>query len=210
MLGIIIGSWTCNYLYVRRLNWIYEKPDGVQPPACSNMVNTLMNKFKPNVWTRYDWSVFSSLTRYNQFLFFCFVCLGIDCMNFFLKFILWVPANHNLVLFRVFIWAFGCIASAKEYFEFISNKHCKRGGPYVWLPVLALGVEFSITFKFGREMFVEPFPWYVKVMWTILGTLLLAGGVYAYSNGCKQIKRERHDPQDPRIDIEPVYAKKNN
>jgi hypothetical protein len=60
-------------------------------------------------------------------------------MNFFLKFILWVPADHKILGVCVFIWAFGSIAFAKENYEFISNKYCKRVGPYVWVNSIALG-----------------------------------------------------------------------
>ncbi len=110
---------------------------------------TLAKKFKPNVWTKYDWSVFSNLTRFNQFLFYCFLCLGIDCMNFFLKYILWIPASHNLLLARLCVWAVICIPASKEFYEFISNKHCKRVGAFVWMMCFNLGVEFSISIKFG-------------------------------------------------------------
>lgn len=96
-------------------------------------------------------------------------------MNFFLKYILWIPANHNILAVRVFMWGFGTIASAKEYYEFISNKNCKRLGPYLWVPFLTLGVEFSIAIKFGSSMFSEPFPWYVVLMWTIIFGFLLLG-----------------------------------
>jgi Phosphatidyl serine synthase len=156
----MLGAWTCNYLYMRELHWIYTKPHEQLAP-CKSKVQTLINKFKPNVWTRYDWSIFGSVKRYNQILFFCVFCLGIDCMNFFLKFILWVPADHKILAVRVFMWAFGSIACAKEYYEFISNKYCKRVGPYVWVNSLSLGVELSIVIKFGSTMFTSPFPWYV-------------------------------------------------
>ena len=196
---------------MRRMNWIYDKPDHSHSAPCSNKMITFVNKFRPNVWTRYDWSVFSSLTRYNQFLFYCFICLGIDCMNFFNKFILWVPANHKLLSVRLFIWAFTCIAASKEYFEFISNKHCKRVGPFVWLSCLCLGVEFSITFKFGYEMFTTPFPWYVKIMWSVIGSLVAMGAVYAYQNGKKKEEAKTIDLMDPAIDVEVLYeeSKKN-
>jgi phosphatidylserine synthase 2 len=208
-LGIYLGALSCNYLYVRRMNWIYDKPDqqASMAPQCSNKVATFVRKFSPNVWTKYDWSVFSTATRYNQFLFYCFFCLGIDCMNFFMKFILFVPADHTLLKARLFIWACVSIAASKEYYEFISNRHCKRVGPFVWLACLCLGVEFSITIKFGRQMFTTPFPWYVQLMWAVIGSLMLAGWAYSYSNGRKQEKEEkRFDPQEPTIDIEPIYA----
>ena len=138
-------------------------------------------------------------------------------MNFFLKFILWVPANHKILSIRLFIWAFTSLAASKEYYEFISNKHCKRVGPFFWVGSFCLGVEFSIAFKFGYSMFTAPFPWYVQIMWAILGCLILLGGIYAYTNEKFNKKYEKieedkrpYDPQEPSIDIELIYAKKNN
>jgi hypothetical protein len=70
-------------------------------------------------------------------------------MNFFLKYILWIPASHNLLLARLCVWAVICIPASKEFYEFISNKHCKRVGAFVWMMCFNLGVEFSISIKFG-------------------------------------------------------------
>jgi phosphatidylserine synthase 2 len=178
-------------------------------------MQVLVDKFRPNVWTRYDWSMFKNLKRYNQILFFCFFCLSIDCMNFFLKFILWIPADHKILMVRVAMWAFGSIASAKEYYEFISNKNCKRVGPFVWLLSFAIGVELSIVIKFGSSMFTEPFPWYVVLMWTFIFGLILFGQGLAFYNQLNKKKQETEESegynlQDPAIDIEPVYDNKKN
>ena len=144
-------------------------------------------------------------------LYFCFFCLGVDCMNFFLKYILWIPADHKILMVRLFFWAFGSIACAKEYYEFISNRNCKRVGPYLWMLNLALGVEFSIAIKFGFSMFTEPFPWYVQLMWAVISVLLTIGQIYSLVNQLKKKDEEKPmDLQEPTIDIEPVYAKKNN
>jgi phosphatidylserine synthase 2 len=85
-------------------------------------VKTFVEKFKPNVWTRYNWGVFNSLTSYGAVLFYCFFVLAVDCNNFFLKFILWVPPDHKVLSVRLAIWAFSAIAATKEYYEFITNK----------------------------------------------------------------------------------------
>ena len=172
------------------------------------------------MWTRYNWSIFGSTKRYSQILFFCAFCLGIDCMNFFLKYILWVPADHKILGVRVFMWAFGSIACAKEYYEFISNKYCKRVGPYVWVNSLALGVEFSIVVKFESTMFTAPFPWYVQVMWACISVLVLIGYGIAFINETSKKGKsvdvitqseKAFDPQEPTIDIEPIFdSKKNN
>lgn len=152
------GAYMCNYLYVKRLSWIYTKPQLALVAPCQSKVKTFVRKFKPNVWTKHDWSVFESPKRYFQVLLFCFFGVGVDVMNFFLKYILWIPANHKILMVRLFIWAFGSIATAKEYYEFITNKNCKRVGPWVWLSSFALAIELSIAVKFGMPMFTQPFP----------------------------------------------------
>lgn len=50
MLGIILGAYTCNYLYVSRMNWIYVKPQTPMVKPCTDKVTALIEKFKPNVW----------------------------------------------------------------------------------------------------------------------------------------------------------------
>jgi phosphatidylserine synthase 2 len=108
--------------------------------------------------------------------------LAVDCNNFFLKYILWVPPEHKILSTRVAIWAFSAIAATKEFYEFASNPYCKRVGPFIWLTTFTLLIESSIVFKFGATMFTAPFPWYVQLMWSVIGALLFAGGVFAYSN----------------------------
>jgi hypothetical protein len=112
------------------------------------------------------------------------------------------------------MWAFGSIACAKEYYEFVSNKYCKRVGPYVWVNSLALGVELSIVFKFGSTIFTTPFPWYVQLMWGIISLLVLIGyGIAFINESSKKNKNadvitqseKAFDPQDPDIDIEPIF-----
>jgi phosphatidylserine synthase 2 len=160
-LGIVLGSYTCNYLYVQRLNWIYVKPSQHQPNPCPGKIMNAIEKLKPNVWARYDWQSFSSRIKYMAVIFYCFFVLSVDCNNFFLKFILWVPAEHDILKFRLAIWAFSAIAASKEYYEYMSNPYCYKFGPFVWLTCMTLLVEFSIIVKFGIHMFSEPFPWYV-------------------------------------------------
>jgi phosphatidylserine synthase 2 len=182
MLGIVLGAYTCNYLYVGRLNWIYKKNKDLENTQCESKIKVFFEKFKPNVWAKYDWGFFKTLHRYLAVLFYCFFVLAVDCNNFFLKFIVWVPPEHKILQVRLAIWAFSAIAATKEFYEYFSNPYCKRVGPFIWLTCFTLLVEFSIIVKFGSDMFVEPFPWYVKLMWTVIGILVLIGGAIAYRN----------------------------
>lgn len=120
-LGIVLGVYTCNYLYVSRLNWIYTKPSITQNPSQQSKLTVFIEKFKPNVWTRYNWDSFSNLNRYFAIIFYCSFVLAVDCNNFFLKFIMWVPPDHKILSVRLCIWAFSAIAATKEFYEFITN-----------------------------------------------------------------------------------------
>ncbi len=54
-------------------------------------------------------------------------------------------------------------------------------------------------------MFHNPFPGYVKVMWVVIVTLLLAGGIMSYIRGKKIKEKEHFNPYNPEVEIEPFY-----
>lgn len=122
---------------------------------------------------------------------------------------MWVPPDHDILKVRLAVWAFSGIAATKEYYEYIQNKHCKRIGPFIWLAGFTLLAEFSIIVKFGMSMFTAPFPNYVIAIWTVLGSGIVLGGVYAYSNGLN-LKEESENLADPSIDIELIKKKKTD
>ena len=136
---------------------------------------------------------------------FIIVCLFIDCNNFFLKFVLWVPAEHDLLKYRVALWGFCALATSKEWYEFVSNEYCHRLGPFVWLTFYTVSVETMTVIKCSEGQFTEAFPWYVKVIWVFLA--LAFGGLtsIAYANGQKQaaLKQEgaEFNPYNPDLDI---------
>ena len=111
-------------------------------------------------------------------------------MNFFMKYVLWVGAESDLLKGRVFIWAFSAIATSKEFFEFIDDPNSKRVGPFLWLSSYTIFIEYSIWFKFSRGLFDDAvFPWYVKIIFVVYGSLVLMGAIYAYLNGQKSKKQ---------------------
>jgi len=112
--------YTCEYLYVSNLNWIYTKPGQQERPQCGK-IQSFFEKFKPNVWAKYNWDAFSNLNRYFSIIFYCTFVLAVDCNNFFLKFILWIPPENKLLQVRIALWAFSAIAATKEFYEFTTN-----------------------------------------------------------------------------------------
>lgn len=132
-------------------------------------------------------------------------CLTIDCNNFFLKFVLWVPPEHDLLKYRVALWGLAAIPTSKEWYEFISNEHCHRLGPFGWCMLLGASVETMIVYKFGRTEFTEPFPLYVKIIWSIIGTIYTYLFITAWrnqiSNSKLSEKKAAYNPYNPQISI---------
>jgi hypothetical protein len=181
MFGIILGAITIKYAGVSRINWIYKKPTTKTHREANPMLRAL-SKFKPEVLTTYEWATFDSLKRYLQVCFYVFFVLSVDAMNFFLKFVLWIGAESDLLKARVAIWGFSAIITSKEYFEYLDDPNCKRVGPFFWLSCYTLFIEYSIWFKFSRGLFDAPFPWYVQVIFIVYFGTVILGGVYSYMN----------------------------
>lgn len=182
MLGIILGAWTMKYMGVSRLNWIYKKPTG-KNDNLSPMANAMV-KFRPDVMSTYNWQMFTNLKRYCQVLFYIWFVLSVDSMNFFVKYVLWVPAESDLLKARVAIWACAAIITSKEFFEYVDDPNCKRVGPFFWLACYTIGIEYMIWFKFaiGYVEFI-PFPIGVKIIHLVYTIIIIVGGIYAYING---------------------------
>lgn len=127
-------------------------------------------------------------------------------MNFFLKYVLWISAESDLCKARVAIWAFSAIVTTKEFYIFCDDPNCKRVGPFFWLSTYTLFIEYSIWFKFSRGLFDEPFPLYVKVINLAYFSLVIAGGLYAYSNGQQLSRKKAYNTIDPEVQVESTKA----
>ena len=144
-----------------------------------------------------------------------FICtvLLIDCNNFFLKFVLWVPAEHDLLKFRVALWGLCSLATSKEWYEYISNEYCHRLGPFAWLCFYTVSVEVMTVIKCQEDKFTSPFPWYVKAIWAVIAVMFLWLVSIAYKNSQKEVElkklRQDFNPYNPDLDIID-HSKKSN
>lgn len=43
----------------------------------------------------------------------------VDLSNFFNKFVLWIPASHWVLQYRVYLWGLLAMGSTREYYEYI-------------------------------------------------------------------------------------------
>ena len=213
LIGIILGHYTLKYFGSNRIRWVWD-PSMVnrkshKSESCPNQLYTALDKLRPTVFERFEWAGLASLQRFLGVTVFVVTVLLIDCNNFFLKYVLWVPAEHDLLKYRVFLWGLASIATAKEWYEYVSNQYCHRLGPFAWLAFYTSTVELLTVIKCAEGQFTAPFPWYVKVIWCFLTASFLWLCYIAYRNGSreeentdsKKVKSLEFNPYNPSVEI---------
>jgi len=201
-LGIWLGDLTCKFFEMKNYTWINK----IQPEEKGKrMIKKFLNYFTPNYYVRHEWDIFSSTKRFYSVLWFCVFSLLVDLSHFFGKFVLWLPANHFLLAIRIYLWGLLAIVCAREYYEYITNKTCKRIGINVWLAHLILLVEWSIVLKFSDGIFSAPFPKYVLYFWSSVFLLISAITIHLVikdflSKGKKD--ETKIDLSEPKVEVE--------
>jgi len=229
-LGIWLGDLTCKYFEMKTYGWIKNTPasiindnDNIKERKNSYYSDldenankkshfkrslNIFKYFTPNYFVRHDWKIFSSFKRFYSFIWFIIFMNLVDLSNFFGKFVLWIPATHYLLFVRVNIWAFLAMMSTREYYEYISNKSCKRLGPYVWIAHLILFIEWIMIYKFSDGFFHEAFPDYVKYFWLVVFLILSAISINLIVKDILRIIKKQDENEkkinllDPGIEIE--------
>jgi len=208
-LGIWLGDITCKYFEMKNYKWIGQPKNTNGNNSENNRLVTFLNYFTPNYWVKHEWNIFSSVKRFYSVLWFIVFMNLVDLSHFFMKYVLWIPPTHYILEIRIYIWGLLAMQSAREYYEYITNKSCKRFGHNVWLAHLIVFVEWCIVMKFSDGIFTEPFPNYVIYFWTLL--FLLISGItihLAIKDFLKYFKKSIKDKKvnlfEPEIEIEEV------
>ena len=129
----------------------------------------------------------------------------IDLDNFFLKRILNIAPEHDILKWRLVIWCPLALAGSEEYFEYLTNKYSKRVRPYVWIILLVLNLEIGFIFKHHTIFTGNPFPNYVKIMWGSIFAVIICISIWImYKNRGKKDDEEVWNPYNPPIDIKQV------
>ena len=198
LIGMILGWWSLEYFASQKLTWLKDDnkskrkaistDTSLGDPACKTQLITALEKLRPAVFEKYHWDGLASYQRFFGMVAFCVICLVIDCNNFFMKYVLYVPAEADVLKLRVALWGAAAIATSKEWYDFTSNRFCHRLGPFAWMAFYTSAVESLIVFKCSEGQFTEPFPWYVKVIWTLilLGFCWLLSIVYTNEQRAKE------------------------
>jgi phosphatidylserine synthase 2 len=222
-LGIWLGHITCKYLEMYNYKWIsknnekysYGEGEIKENPNKNDYKKRIINMlsyFTPNYWVKHEWSIFSSVKRFYAVLWYVAFMMMVDLSNFFMKFELWMPNTHFLLGIRIYTWALMAAIATREYYEYITNRSCKRLGPFVWVSHLILFVEYCMIYKFSDSpTFKIPYPKYVIYFWvgvfiliSMITVHLVIKDFRKYLDKNKDKKEENIDLFEPKIEVEYV------
>eukprot|EP00126_Sphaerothecum_destruens_P008570 Sdes_comp20265_c0_seq1m13752 len=211
--GIYFGMKTCHYLEVKvkRVHFTVFLPNFSPPistspilqPYCWRGISNIPDykgkiiraaaQFTPYRWTSFNWGATESLGR---FLFVCSLICGFliaELNAFYLKFVLWVPAEHKLNVYRLVFYVFSGSIALRELYEYICEPKCKRLGAQTWILICCISIEVMIVCKFGKGSFPNPIPRHVITFWIGFFTLLVLWILWNFSIKKKVTKVHKVD-----------------
>eukprot|EP00064_Thunnus_orientalis_P010313 superscaffoldBa00001388_g10339 len=177
----IMDVLVCNglgiYCGMKTLAWLSMKPYQWQGlwniPTYKGKIKRIAFQFTPYSWVKFEWKPASNLRRWLAVLGIIFMFLLAELNTFYLKFVLWMPPEHYLVLLRlVFFVNVGGVAM-REIYDFMDDpKFHKKLGQQAWLVAAITVTEFLIVVKYDPNTIMLPIPFFIMQCW-LLGILLI-------------------------------------
>ena len=163
-IGMLIGLFAIQ----RREKYGNEWVGVSSQPTILLKAKRLFLQFTPETVERYEWKMMSSPKRFIQCMTLAAACLACEVNAFFMKFVLWIPPRNMLNTYRLFVFFLMVIPAVNEYYYFVTKtgkEQVNKLGVFTWIFLSCTFLEFLIIFKFGRELFREPWPPLVKWSW---------------------------------------------
>jgi phosphatidylserine synthase 2 len=188
LIGIILGGFTLRYFEMKSYDWTDSGwPD--RPLARKDALHKFLFWFSPRV-DELHWDWLDSWSRFAGTIMLLVLNQGSELTAFFLKFILWVPAEHNLNIVRLLIWWAIAAPATRELYLYCTDDRVKKIGHNLWLVIAILTVETLLCVKFGHAMFEDAHPPpLLKTSWLIV---IAAVGSFCLYKLNHNIKRRQY------------------
>ncbi|XP_044115823.1 phosphatidylserine synthase 2 isoform X3 [Neovison vison] len=176
-LGIYCGMKTLEWLSLKTYKW-----QGLwNIPTYKGKMKRIAFQFTPYSWVRFEWKPASSLRRWLAVCGIILVFLLAELNTFYLKFVLWLPPEHSLVLLRlVFFVNVGGVAM-REIYDFMDDpKPHKKLGQQAWLVAAITATELLIVVKYDPHTLTLSLPFYISQCWTLGSVLVLTWTVWRF------------------------------
>ena len=170
--GIFLGWLTCRAFEVKEYYWGM----GDDPRSRSGKFSALTRsaeQLTPYSWYTYKWEMFKSSRNFVTTLWYIAFVNLVDLGYFYMKYILWIPPSHWIVVSRVVFWGVFAIASTREYYEYVSSGFKIRLGSHCWTAHMILAAEWLIIFKNSEGLFSSQSPLWISYAWSLIAAFLI-------------------------------------
>jgi len=176
-LGTYLGMKTCQYFEVKHYEWRGMR----QTRGLRSKAKRAMQQFSPHDFTAFKWAGSADFLHYITVVILLAVFLAAELNPFYLKSLLWMEPDHPIIVGRL-AGIFLCgLPAVRELYQYINNpRRAVRMGQHTWLLLATICTELLAIRKWSRGMFTEPFPFYVKLGWSIGATLLTVYPVVSF------------------------------
>ncbi|KAL0223488.1 hypothetical protein P9112_002878 [Eukaryota sp. TZLM1-RC] len=204
LIGIWLGSITCEYLSFPRQNWFKQYAEVSSPKK-------VINQLGPFSFKVFKWPVFTSPLRFFSMSLLLVIALLIEINCFFLKTVLWLPPMSPFNTVRLLFWWLWGTPGLAEFYQFLINPN-HRLGDQAWISFALAFVECLFWVVHGGYLFKRVHtPTYIPLLW-IGGWLLCLGfavSKWVQKGGQKDIEvtQVKEIPQDKENLPEPFVKK---
>lgn len=188
MLGILIGAWIMRKFNMSKYHWFFEPNEKTENMNYVRRLYYSLTEAKPYLETN-TWHWLNNPTNFLIVTWLVILNSLTDLSNFLNKKMLNIPANHFLLVIRIWIVGFFSILAVSELYEFSRNQGEKRKITFnLGLSTFIIFSEMTIFVKnFQPEFFEIETPTPVIVFWTFVGAMWVWLFVQSIINSKKKL-----------------------
>ena len=159
-LGIYFGLKCIKYLTMKEYRWC----NLWNIHTYKGKMKRVVGQFTPYSWVKFKWKASQNLYRWLFISFLAFMSLLAELNTFYLKYVLWIPAEHYLVFVRLLLYGMWAFVAVRETYDYVGGKS-KAFGQQAWVISAIIFTELMLVCRFGHEIITIPFPSYIKYLW---------------------------------------------
>mmetsp|Transcript_35800 Transcript_35800/g.49021 ORF Transcript_35800/g.49021 Transcript_35800/m.49021 type:complete len:276 (-) Transcript_35800:97-924(-) len=165
LLGMLLGLLTIRFFKMQEYDFSGEESEGI--------LKRFLTQFTPKKFDIYYINVLNSRRKFLVLFALMVFTSMVECNVFFLKYLLWFPPEHPLILGRLVLFSLMALPCLREFYHFITTPKCYKVGTMLWLFCGATTLESLVCYKYSKGSFDDiETPSHVWVGW-VVGTFIV-------------------------------------
>nr|CAB3265262.1 phosphatidylserine synthase 2-like [Phallusia mammillata] len=183
-LGIYLGMQCLKHLSAKEYKW-----HGLwNISSYRGKMRRVVSQFSPYSWVKFKWQPTENLFRWLFVLILTMMFLLAELNTFYLKFVLWVPPDHPIVLGRLIAYLPWGAVAVRESYDYAGGT-AKKFGQQAWMISAIIITEFLIVVKFGSDVLSTPFPAYIQWFWLVVLLTYIVYTIWKFQMKFPRFKR---------------------